>query len=329
MDTKFINDLIGEAVQGYKVLSYKYLDEVKVLVFTYLLRGFSYDEFEDKLSELNSKYDKRMVRVKNKDYKEVKDKVLSENKEGISERDFNISEEDLEKLKFKLDNKSQFVAKEKYIRVIKNYYKNTYSTLQKEYIDEQEYLSKKLSKFDKVEKVVPYRHKNGTISAYFDIASYNSMVYNTNLTSLAWNSTFDSCQMLDEDIVYVEPHPFSCPLCQEYQGKFYSLTGKAKGYPLLEDTLYQNGGGLKHPNCKHGITTYVGQIETNDYSSPEWVARYEAIQKKQALELKYSRLENDQSIYQKLGNGEMVDKINQKLEKLTNAIAEQKELMKY
>ena len=48
---------------------------------------------------------------------------------------------------------------------------------------------KKLTQYDKVEKVVAYHNQDGTIRAYHDIASYNSMVYNTNLTSGAWNET--------------------------------------------------------------------------------------------------------------------------------------------
>ena len=50
-------------------------------------------------------------------------------------------------------------------------------------------------------------------------------------------------------------------------------------------------------------------------------------QKKQALELKRSRLRNDNVIYNKLENQEMVDKNKQKIRKLNQKIKEQKELM--
>ena len=151
------------------------------------------------------------------------------------------------------------------------------------------------------------------------------MVYNTNLTSSAWNETINYCYENNTDIVYVEPHPFSCPLCQEWQGKFYSLTGKSSKYENIENAYK---GGLKHPNCKHNITTNVGQKETDDYSSDEWKDRYQARQKKQALELKRKRLKTDRDIYKELNNYEEVDKINAQIRTLNSAIKEQKELMK-
>ena len=151
------------------------------------------------------------------------------------------------------------------------------------------------------------------------------MVYNTNLTSSAWNETINYCYENDTDIVYVEPHPFSCPLCQKWQGKFYSLTGKSSKYENIENAY---NGGLKHPNCKHNITTNVGQKETDDYSSDEWKDRYQARQKKQALELKRKRLKTDRDIYKELNNYEEVDKINAQIKTLNSAIKEQKELMK-
>ena len=151
------------------------------------------------------------------------------------------------------------------------------------------------------------------------------MVYNTNLTSSAWNETINYCYENNTDIVYVEPHPFSCPLCQEWQGKFYSLTGKSSKYENIENAYK---GGIKHPNCKHNITTNVGQKETDDYSSDEWKDRYKARQKKQALELKRKRLKTDRDIYKELNNYEEVDKINAQIRTLNSAIKEQKELMK-
>lgn len=331
MDTLYVNELIEEAVQGYKTLSYKYLDEVKTLVFTYLLNGFTYDKFNEKLKELNLDYTKSLNKKTRKAYKQVKDNVKVKNEKPETDiGTFEISEERLDELKFKLDMNKPLKARERFTKVIRNYYKSTDKTLKKTYIKKEDYLSSKVDKYDKVEKVVPYySKKTGKVVSYQDIATYNSMIYNVNLTSTAWNATFESCKELDEGVVYVEPHPFACPECQMYQGKFYSITGESSIYPKLEDTLWENGGGLKHPNCRHILTTYVGQKETNDYSSPEWVERYEARSKRRALELKTSRLLNDREIYKKLGNQEKVDKIDQKLEVLAEAIKEQTELMKY
>ena len=320
-----ISEVINEEVQSYSKESYDYLDEVKKLVFTCLIGKISYDIFKSKLNKINSKYNKIEKNRTSKGYKKVKDKVIKSNKTPISSKKIDFTKDELAQLLFKLDKTSQIKAKDKFIRIITNYYKTTLKTAKKEYININDYLSDKVSNFNKVEKVIPYFNKDGTIRAYHDISSYNSMVYNTNLTSEAWNSTMKYCQDVGTDIVYVEPHPFSCPLCQEWQGKFYSLTGQTPGYRNIEVAY---AGGLKHPNCKHNITTNVGQKETDDYSSDEWKARYEARQKKQALELKRRRLKTDRDIYKKLNNYEEVDRIKYKIRALNSAIKEQKELMK-
>ena len=320
-----ISEMINKEVQDYTNISYAYLDAVKVLVFTYLLQKITYEVFRESLEILNKQYGVKLIKRQNTGYKNVKDKVIKTNKKPIAKKKISFSKETLQNIMFKLDKTSQAKAKDKYVRVIKDFYKTTLKTAKKEYININDYLSDKVSNFDKVEKVIPYFNKDGTIRAYHDISSYNSMVYNTNLTSEAWNSTMKYCQDVGTDIVYVEPHPFSCPLCQEWQGKFYSLTGQTPGYRNIEVAY---AGGLKHPNCKHNITTNVGQKETDDYSSDEWKARYEARQKKQALELKRRRLKTDRDIYKKLNNYEEVDKINSKIRTLNSAIKEQKELMK-
>lgn len=320
-----ISEVINEEVQSYSKESYDYLDEVKKLVFTCLIGKISYNIFKGKLNNINSKYNKIEKNRTSKGYKKVKDKVVETNKTPISSKKIDFTKEELTQLLFKLDKTSQIKAKDKFIRVITNYYKTTLKTAKKEYISIDDYLKKKLTQYDKVEKVVAYHNQDGTIRAYHDIASYNSMVYNTNLTSCAWNETINYCYENDTDIVYVEPHPFSCPLCQEWQGKFYSLTGKSSKYENIENAYK---GGLKHPNCKHNITTNVGQKETDDYSSNEWKDRYQARQKKQALELKRKRLKTDRDIYKELNNYEEVDKINAQIRTLNSAIKEQKELMK-
>lgn len=151
------------------------------------------------------------------------------------------------------------------------------------------------------------------------------MVYNTNLTSTAWNATFDACVELNEDIVYVEPHPYACPNCQLYQGRFYSITGKSLSYPSLDIAVE---GGLKHPNCKHILTTYYGQEETDKYSGPEYEKMYDNRQKLNAVNLSLSRLENDKQIYAQIGNQEMVEKTENKILRLLDERTELRKLTK-
>ena len=321
MDT---SQYIEEEVNDYKEKSYELLDYIKVMCFSYLIAKKPLHIFEKDLKDKLNEYQKYCNNSLILSQKEIDNIITQERKEYAIQSKLEPNKSILNELKFNLDTKSQIKANDRYYRIIKDFYKKTSKTLKKEYINETEYLSKKLTQYDKVEKVVPYHNQDGSVRAYFDIASYNSMVYNTNLTSTAWNSTIESAERMNNDLVYVPSHPFACPLCQEWQGKIYSLTGTNKNYPSIEIAL-QNG--LKHPNCKHPILSYFGQKETSKYSNGEWVEKYEARQKKQALELQKERLNNDKKIFQKLGNQEEVDKINAKIKALNSSIKEQKQIM--
>lgn len=320
-----VPEYIDEQVNEYKNETYELLDYIKIVCFAYLVKKISFKDFKKKLDDEFDKYDIHTIKRLSKDYKAIS-KMVKEMNDAVA-TPLNVPKpnlEELSKLKFSLDTTSTKKSKDIYIKRIENFYKNTEKTLKKEYIDEKAYLSKKVSQYDKIQKVVPYYNKDGTIRAYFDIAGYNSMVYNTNLTSSAWNATIDNAKESGNDLVYVEPHPFSCPLCQEWQGKIYALSNNHPVYPNIEEALK---GGLKHPNCKHNITEYYGQKETAIYTSNEWVEKYNARQKKQSLELERKRLKNDREIYKGLENNEEVDKINNKIRKLNSKIKEQKELM--
>ena len=323
-----VPNYIEKQVNEYKNETYDLLDYTKIIFFSYLVKRYGIDKFRKKINNAFDKYDRNTIKRLEKDYSKIDEMVQKINDKIETKTLKNIgikpNKEELESLLFKLDKTSTKKSREVFIKRIENFYKSTEKTLKKEYIDEKSYLSKKVSQYDKIQKVVPYYNKDGTVRAYFDIAGYNSMVYNTNLTSSAWNSTIKNAEKTGNGLVYVEPHPFSCPLCQEWQGKIYSLTSYNPIYPSIEQAIK---GGLKHPNCKHNITEYYGQIPNSKYTSDEWVDRYNARQKKQSLELERKRVKNDIEIYKGLGNMEEVDKLNQRVKVLNSHIKEQKRLM--
>ena len=56
------------------------------------------------------------------------------------------------------------------------------------------------------------------------------------------------------DLVKVSSHLGTCELCQPWQGKILSITGKTEGYPTLEEA---KAAGLFHPNCRHAYGLYI------------------------------------------------------------------------
>lgn len=331
-----ISNYIKDQVFDYKKETTKFMDNVKYMFFAYLMVKAGKSIFNDKLEEEYKNFQTKINKQANKGYKNIVDLTNYINETKYTKIDKKTLTSELNAIieQFKIDTKSTKTASDKYIRVIENYYNKFENTIEKDWVQIDSYLSSKVSKFDKIEKSVAYNNpnaKNG--KAYYDIASYNSMVYNSNLTNTGVIETIKSCVELGEDIVYIPPHPFSCQLCSDYQGKFYSLTGRTTFYQgqmirPYEYAIYWNGGGLNHPNCSHIPQPRNDFQEVSDaYSGEIWQERYDAKQKKQALELKKSRLLTDNKIYKELGDLEAVDKNNSKIKKLNTQIKEQKELM--
>ena len=310
-----IEEYIRREVDKDKNKKYEELDKAKYTYFVFLLGMVGVETFKKEIEKIITK--------PNRNYEKVEKMIKDINPDEVNNVFEKPKIKDIEKLKYKISDFDEKKARDKYIRVITNYYGKSLGTIKMKEIDKAQYLLEKVSKFDKVEKVVPYFDKKGNIVAYHDIASYNSMVYNTNLTNSVWNETLDNAIKTENDLVYVPGHFGSCPYCLPYEDRVYSLTGVNPIYPNIQVAL---DGGLKHPNCKHPIENYSSEIKTTpSVSSPPEV--YNSLQKINALELKKRRLKNDKKIYKELGGYEDIDKINQKIRKINQKIKEQKSVI--
>lgn len=294
---------ITNQVNSYKEETTEYLDQVKILLFSCLLLGTA---FIDKFDKLSREYQIKMINKQAEGIDHIKEVINAPNTSDISETYNNTIQE------LKLDRTSQSAANKKFGVRVKQYYKNALKSVGIDNINIKEYLIKKLDKYEAIEKVV--RYKNGS---YYGIDSYNSMVYNTNLTRTAWSETIKRNAVEGNDLVYVIPHMYSCPLCQEWQGMTYSISGHTQGYMKLE-TAIENG--LLHPNCKHVIVAYAGQEDDFTYSTPEWEEKYDIKQKINALNLKKSRLRNENIISAKLDDYENIDKNKKKISAINKEI---------
>ncbi|MEZ3454453.1 MAG: phage minor capsid protein [Oscillospiraceae bacterium] len=75
---------------------------------------------------------------------------------------------------------------------------------------------------------------------------------------------------LETDIVEVTAHAGARPDHAEWQGRWYSLSGKSKKYPsLVEITGYGTGAGLKGWNCRHDFYPVLEGISVPAYTEEE------------------------------------------------------------
>ena len=176
-------------------------------------------------------------------------------------------------------------------------------------------LVKLMKRYDKLDKTIPYYYKDGRLKCYNTIATYNSMLYNVNLTRSAWNRAIYDAKLLDNHLWYLPAHPFACPDCASYQGRVYTDDRTDKRYPLKESAIE---GGVGHPNCKHVWVSYWSdeQIQEEKYNSPEWEEKYKDRQKLQSLDLEKSRLLTDRRIYNSLGQQDQVDKATARIKSI-------------
>lgn len=56
------------------------------------------------------------------------------------------------------------------------------------------------------------------------------------------------------DLVQVSSHNTDTPLCQEFEGKIYSISGKDPDFPALEEIP------PFHPNCLHSLTVVFREV---------------------------------------------------------------------
>lgn len=226
-------------------------------------------------------------------------------------RDYQMIDKELYELHPERDFKT---IEQRFVNRHINLYKNTLKRY-KDSLDITEDLSKFMKTYDKLDKTIPYfSHSTGNIVRYVDVSTYNSMLYNVNLTRSAWNRAIYDAKLLGNHLWYLPAHPFACPMCAIYQGKVYADM-RGLGYPLKEEAIK---GGVGHPNCKHVWVSYWSdeQIQNEKYNSSEWTEKYKTKQKIQSVDLQKSRLLADRRIYKELGNQDLVDKTSSRIKTL-------------
>ena len=146
-------------------------------------------------------------------------------------------------------------------------------------------------------------YRNG---ARVNVASYSEMALRTANKRANLMGSANKREEYGIHTVKVSSHNSACPMCIQWQGKVYiddvygagtKEESKASGYPLLSEAVK---GGMFHPNCKNGCSTYYEGInqppkEPTKEEVEEMTRRYNLEQRQRECERnirKYKRLEN-------------------------------------
>lgn len=296
-----IKDFIEEEVNDYRLKIEVKENETKEQFFTYLLLGYSATKFKEWVDKKWDKSDRKQMATSKVKLEELVDKANEVDDIGKTKNYFEL-----------IDYKRFEEVKKSFTDELLKYYEKRQEIAEK-VPDKAEYLKEFVDKYDKQMANVPY-FKNGKIYSWHTLSDYTSMIYNTNLTRSGWNRTLTDADRTGKNLLYITAHPFACPLCMQYQGKYYS-TKKNDIYPYIGTAL---DGGIGHPHCKHVPTIATSSIKMQDdnYNSVEWQERYETQQKIMAVERNKEKLRTDLSIYEKMGDQTKIDLTKAKIKKL-------------
>ena len=314
----FIADKVWNSLEKYTRMELT----TKEKFFSSLLNGKSLEQYSKEITELWGNIDHSNMTKSIKELEKMviqrdfKDAELYGNKKITTRsiklmntwREYKLKDQELYELNPERDFK---VIEQRYMNRHIKLYKDLKERF-KDSLDLSSDLANFMKKYDKLDKTIPYfSHTTGKIIRYVDVSTYNSMLYNVNLTRSAWNRAIYDAKLLGNHLWYLPAHPFACPMCAYYQGYVYA-DEKGLGYPLKESAIK---GGVGHPNCKHVWVSYWGeeQIQREKYNSSEWEEKYKTKQKIQSLDLQKSRLLADRRIYKELGQQDLVDKTTTKI----------------
>jgi hypothetical protein len=99
--------------------------------------------------------------------------------------------------------------------------------------------------------VTGFKDRSGKM---WNMRTYTEMVARTTTAEAHLQGTANRLVEQGHDLIKVSTHRGACELCQPWQGKILSITGKTEGYPTLEEA---KAAGLFHPRCRHAYGLYI------------------------------------------------------------------------
>lgn len=175
------------------------------------------------------------------------------------------------------------------------------------------YLTTKINNYSKnVEQFIPYfSRKTGKPKSMQNLATYNSMLYNVNLTRTAWNQSYKDSILLDNEKYIINTHPFACPHCLKHQGQIYT---KEDLQDIVRD-VDTSATEILHPNCKCTLSIYwdKSQLERQNKTTEE---DYRLDQKAKSLQRQINKRRTEKQAFEDIGNEEMADERRKQLSRM-------------
>lgn len=310
---EYINKSVFKVNQDYTELQNK----TKELFFKCLNEGRDVDYFEKKLEKIWGKAPHDYLVSALNEYSEI---IHENNMEMLQETEYGENNEKAITSFLLMASALLILKTEKKLKEynVTQYKKSLKSPVYKS--NKTEYLSKKVAKYN--DKLVPYYSK-GKVIRHVETSTYCSMIHNTNMTRVAWNTTLNDADDLGYINFYIPYHPFSCDECRWHQNRVMT---KEEVIDLVGE-LDERHGDILHPNCKCELLIYRPGVAFNtpSFSDSELNEQYHIRQKLNSLTLEKSKIASDMKIQKGLNAFDEYDKLNQKRNKINKSIRELQE----
>ena len=310
---EYINKSVFKVNQDYTELQNK----TKELFFKCLNEGRDVDYFEKKLEKIWGKAPHDYLVSALNEYSQI---IHENNMEMLQETEYGENNEKTITSFLLMASALLILKTEKKLKEynVTQYKKTLKSPVYKS--NKTEYLSKKVAKYNS--QVVPYHLKNGKVR-HVEASTYCSMIHNTNMTRVAWNTTLNDADDLGYVSFYIPYHPFSCDECRWHQNRVLTKDDVID----LVGELDERHGDILHPNCKCELLIYRPGVAFNipSFSDSELNEQYHIRQKLNSLTLEKSKIASDMKIQKGLNAFDEYDKLNQRRNKINKSIRELQE----
>lgn len=99
-------------------------------------------------------------------------------------------------------------------------------------------------------------------TCYMQLDAYAELVARSAEHEIRNTANINLGQRIGNDLVKISSHIGSCPICEPYQGRVYSISGTHQDYPALYSTPFSREYQNFHPRCRHVASQYIEELQT-------------------------------------------------------------------
>nr|DAV15197.1 MAG TPA: minor capsid protein [Bacteriophage sp.] len=112
--------------------------------------------------------------------------------------------------------------------------------------------------------IAAIEYMRGGKKCYMSLSAYAKLVARSTVHEARNTANINLGARIGNDLVKMSSHFGSCPICEPYQGRVFSVSGTNPNYPALYDTPWSSAYQNFHPHCRHILTQYIEELQSDE-----------------------------------------------------------------